>query len=194
MRTWTHNFKRIGLASTVAVAGALTVPSAALAAPAIVSFQAGAFSVRAAPATEDSITITTAGTFLRTAAPVSKVAPVAPCIGGPNAVFCPGANTVTSILVGLGDQDDTVTLTAPLSPVPTTVNLGRGDDRATGGPGPERITGGRGADSVRGGAGDDTLNMKGGGKDIRIDCGPGDDTATVDSSDAKPKNCETIRR
>lgn len=194
MRTWARSLKRIGLASTVAVAGALALPSAVLAAPATVSLQGGAFTVRAAPATEDVMTIRTAADALVVSAPASKVVGVPPCSPGQVNVLCPGANTLQSILVELGDQDDSLVV-ASISPVPSILRAGRGDDRVTGGAGPERISGGRGADSVRGGAGDDTLDMRDGSRDVRIDCGPGQDTAIIDrDKDPKPKGCEKTQR
>lgn len=192
-----RTLKRIGLASAVAVAGALAVPSAVLAAPATVSLQGGAYSVRAAPGTEDGIVINRIADFMIARAQASKAVGVPPCATQPGQVIvnCPGANALQSILIELGDQDDVVTLAGAIPPVPSTIRLGRGDDRGTGGPGPERISGGRGADSVRGGAGNDTLDMRDGSRDVRVDCGPGQDTAIIDrDKDPKPKGCEKIER
>jgi hypothetical protein len=80
--------------------------------------------------------------------------------------------------------------------------LNAGDDVATvppsfplpvelsGGPGNDAITGGSKADVLLGGEGDDTINAQDGVAD-QVDCGPGSDTASVDSFDAVA-NCEQV--
>ena len=85
-----------------------------------------------------------------------------------------------------------------------------GADRLLGGPGRDELEGGRGTDLLDGGEGDDALNggldgdwlfggpgddrvtARGGGVD-RVDCGPGRDTAVVDSRD-RVAGCERVLR
>jgi|SRR5215217_2570226 len=67
-----------------------------------------------------------------------------------------------------------------------------GNDRLSGPGGNDRLNGGTGNDRVRGGAGADTLHSEFNGVDT-VDCGPGNDTATVDSGD-RVRNCERVRR
>ena len=71
------------------------------------------------------------------------------------------------------------------------VRGGSGDDRAYGGRGRDRVRGGPGADRLDGGRGADRLFARGGGTD-RIDCGPGNDIAYVDSRD-RVRGCERVR-
>src|SRR5882757_1251729 len=67
---------------------------------------------------------------------------------------------------------------------------GRGNDRLTGGPGADQLLAGPGHDTVRAGAGDDLVSAQDGGAE-RIDCGPGDDLASVDASDVV-SGCEKV--
>ena len=67
---------------------------------------------------------------------------------------------------------------------------GTGDDLIDGANGHDRLRGGADADLIRGGVGDDDIRAANGAKD-HIDCGPGDDTATVDNKD-KVRHCETV--
>jgi len=81
-----------------------------------------------------------------------------------------------------------------------TVSGGAGNDTVSGGPGNDAVTGGPGKDTLSGGPGSDTINARDGNAD-RVDCGPGTDTATVDSKDtiagASSQNpngsCESVR-
>jgi Ca2+-binding RTX toxin-like protein len=59
---------------------------------------------------------------------------------------------------------------------------GRGADRLSGGAGEDELYGGLDRDRLRGGAGDDELNAYDGSADL-VDCGAGEDTATVDRRD-----------
>ena len=80
------------------------------------------------------------------------------------------------------------------------VNGGAGNDKVVAGAGPDLVKGGSGNDRVNGGAGKDLL--KGSGGDDRINaadfrrdkvrCGPGEDTANVDSKDKVARNCEVV--
>jgi Ca2+-binding RTX toxin-like protein len=118
---------------------------------------------------------------------------------------CP-AQGVTAIHITTGDEDDGVRTDVAL---PTTIDVGPGDDRVTGGPGNDTIIGGAGNDQLKGGGGDDTLD--GGAGDDRLDgkagvdvlaagdgndrvksrdrlgedvaCGPGTDRVTADVED-----------
>jgi hypothetical protein len=61
-----------------------------------------------------------------------------------------------------------------------------------GGAGEDRITGGAGKDAIFGGDGDDVIEARDGQVD-RIDCGPGDDVATIDRNDVITR-CEKLLR
>jgi Ca2+-binding RTX toxin-like protein len=67
---------------------------------------------------------------------------------------------------------------------------GRGNDKLTGGPGADQLLAGPGHDTVRAGAGDDLVSAQDGVAE-RIDCGPGDDLASVDASDVLT-GCEKV--
>lgn len=62
------------------------------------------------------------------------------------------------------------------------VSGGAGDDEVYGDPGSELIAGGRG---------DDFIEAKDGKPDY-VACGPGEDTASTDSSDRAADDCETV--
>jgi len=62
----------------------------------------------------------------------------------------------------------------------------------TGGQGNDTLDGAGGADTVLGGEGDDTISARDGAADT-IDCGVGNDTATVDALDTV-SGCETVLR
>ena len=66
-----------------------------------------------------------------------------------------------------------------------------GDDGLSGGGGADEIYGGPGRDALLGGAGDDFLETKDGERDY-VDCGPGDDTVSVDMQDRVSRTCETV--
>ena len=70
---------------------------------------------------------------------------------------------------------------------------GKGDDVIEGLLGPDKITGGSGRDRLSGGGGNDTINARDGERDV-VNCGQGDDTATVDRFDAVSPNCEIVKR
>jgi hypothetical protein len=59
---------------------------------------------------------------------------------------------------------------------------GRGNDKLKGGAGLDQLLAGPGHDSVRAGPGDDLVSAQDGVAE-RIDCGPGEDVASVDASD-----------
>jgi hypothetical protein len=67
---------------------------------------------------------------------------------------------------------------------------GPGADTITGGPRSETIDGGLGADTLSGGDGDDTILARDGAVDT-IDCGAGNDHATVDAGDLVT-GCEAV--
>ncbi|MCA1678443.1 MAG: hypothetical protein LC777_05575 [Actinobacteria bacterium] len=69
---------------------------------------------------------------------------------------------------------------------------GRGRDRLDGGTGNDRLTGGYDRDTLRGGPGRDRIIAVDGKRDL-VDCGPGRDTALVDSHD-HIRHCEHIQR
>ena len=82
------------------------------------------------------------------------------------------------------------------------VNTGGGNDRIVGSGDLNILSGGSGNDDIDGGAGndilfgedgDDTLRARDGFAD-RVDCGPGNDTAIVDTLDQVGANCENVQR
>ena len=78
-----------------------------------------------------------------------------------------------------GSGSDTITGSAAINILST----GGGDDV---------ITGGAGNDVMSSGLGNDTIFARDGFAD-RVDCGPGNDTAVVDTLDAVGANCETVQ-
>ena len=66
-----------------------------------------------------------------------------------------------------------------------------GDDGLSGGGGADELYGGPGRDTLLGGAGDDFLETKDGERDY-VDCGPGEDAASVDMQDRVSRTCESI--
>ena len=76
---------------------------------------------------------------------------------------------------------------------------GRGGDKLVGGDANDLLNGGRGADSFLGNEGTDTIQAKDGARDKSINCdGLGvksnKDKATVDASDPRATNCDSVRR
>lgn len=67
-----------------------------------------------------------------------------------------------------------------------------GDDLVEGGDGDDIVRGGTGRDRLYGGPGDDTIDAHDRAVDI-VDCGPGVDTATVDTKD-RVTHCEHVTR
>ncbi len=67
---------------------------------------------------------------------------------------------------------------------------GQGDDTLRSGEGNDRLDGGEGADTIDGAGGDDSVIAADGLVDT-VDCGAGNDAATVDTGD-KVANCETV--
>jgi Ca2+-binding RTX toxin-like protein len=68
---------------------------------------------------------------------------------------------------------------------------GLAGDGLSGGGGDDEIYGGPGRDVLLGGAGDDFLETKDGERDY-VDCGPGQDAASVDMQDRVSRTCEMI--
>lgn len=71
------------------------------------------------------------------------------------------------------------------------INGFAGDDALSGGDGADEVYGGPGRDILFGGAGDDFIEAKDGGADY-VDCGAGDDVASVDDNDRGSSGCETV--
>jgi RTX calcium-binding nonapeptide repeat (4 copies) len=87
-----------------------------------------------------------------------------------------------------------------------------GDDLLSGGSGKDYLRGGKDqpahapggeycagfgsvvGDTLLGGSGNDKIWAADGDRDLRIDCGPGRDKATLDRKDPKPKHCEKVKR
>lgn len=119
--------------------------------------------------------------------------------------FCPRAG-VQRVRTDLGEREDRVTVTAA---IPTFLSGGRGADELTGGPARDQLTGdpgddtlsgggdadellgGAGADRLDGGAGDDRMLTRDGVAD-RLTCGPGADSAEVDTFDSIAADCESV--
>lgn len=122
------------------------------------------------------------------------------CTGG----ICrgtPGNDTVTGsqirdvIFLGLGNDSSAARRGAD------DVHGDGGRDRLSGGPGDDSLFGAEGADNIVGGTGNDGLNGDAGGdvldaddgaRDI-VNCGPGNDTAFVDTLD-RARDCENVIR
>ena len=66
-----------------------------------------------------------------------------------------------------------------------------GDDEIYGGAGDDEIYAGEGRDVLLGGPGDDFLETKDGERDY-VDCGAGDDAASVDMEDRVSRTCESV--
>lgn len=66
-----------------------------------------------------------------------------------------------------------------------------GEDVLYGGAGDDELYGGAGEDGVLGGPGDDFIEAKDGAKDD-VGCGPGLDSASVDSKDLVSADCESV--
>jgi Ca2+-binding RTX toxin-like protein len=66
-----------------------------------------------------------------------------------------------------------------------------GYDRLTGGSGSDRLDGGPGRNAYDAGSGDDTVKARNGRRET-VRCGPGDDSARVDSND-RVRGCERVR-
>jgi Ca2+-binding RTX toxin-like protein len=128
----------------------------------------------------------------------------------PNTMRCPGAS-VQSITVILKAEADELTVNASVG-VPVNVTGGPGNDVIRGGSGNDTLRGDGGEDTFFGGGGDDTINTRGGENPDtdttpqadRINCGAGNDTATIDGLDgfidssgnptSTTGECETVQR
>jgi RTX calcium-binding nonapeptide repeat (4 copies) len=66
-----------------------------------------------------------------------------------------------------------------------------GEDVLFGGVDDDELYGGGGRDTLVGGAGDDFVETKDGARDY-VECGPGNDVASVDFGDLVSRSCETI--
>ena len=124
---------------------------------------------------------------------------------GPEGVSVLNVSEGASSLSGLGGND-----VLKGADSPDTIDGGAGDDDLNGGNGNDTITGGPGKDTIVGDAtatgcsvvgyfgscktpwGNDTINAQDGEVDS-VDCGPGQDTATVDANDVVT-NCETVNK
>jgi Ca2+-binding RTX toxin-like protein len=124
---------------------------------------------------------------------------------GPEVISVLNVSEGASSLSGLGGND-----VIKGGDSPDTVDGGAGDDDLNGGNGNDVITGGPGRDTIVGDAtasgcyvvgyygackapwGNDTINAQDGEVDS-VDCGPGQDTATVDAGDVVT-NCETVNQ
>jgi Ca2+-binding RTX toxin-like protein len=124
---------------------------------------------------------------------------------GPEVVSVLNVSEGASSLSGLGGND-----VLKGGDSPDAIDGGAGDDDLNGGNGNDTITGGPGKDTIVGDAtvsgcyvigyygacktpwGNDTINAQDGEVDS-VDCGPGQDTATVDANDVVT-NCETVNQ
>jgi hypothetical protein len=72
------------------------------------------------------------------------------------------------------------------------VRGGAGRDKLFGGADGDDLNGGRGQDKVKGGAGDDRIRAARGGRDS-VDCGPGEDVATINERKDRVRRCEKVK-
>lgn len=94
------------------------------------------------------------------------------------------------------DIEDVNTFTIAVPPatvIPGATLVGSSAANAlTGTDGNDALDGAAGNDRLSSGAGDDTVTARDGFAD-RVDCGPGTDTAVVDTLDVVSQNCETVQ-
>lgn len=102
-------------------------------------------------------------------------------------VQCPAA-AITRVEAALGDQDDSLSMLAPLAAL---VRGGEGDDQLYGGDAADTIDGGNGADIADGGRGDDRVVMRDRKTDSVV-CGPGRDRARAEVLDELDITCEAV--
>ncbi len=121
------------------------------------------------------------GTLVAKSDPSAAVAANPPNVRGKRIVGTNG----NDYLAGSGHDDTIIGLRGN-----DTILGGAGDDRLYGGNGNDVITGGSGADRIDAGPGSDTVNAADGERDV-INCGSGDDHATVDKVDIV-HNCELV--
>ena len=173
---------------------ALTVAAAAAHAPAAhaatVTTSGDTLRVTAAPGETNAIEVSTGALGVLTvrdsgAGPVAT-APCTPTLDA-TAVTCPAAG-VTRIEAGLGDQDDSFALLAPL---PAIVRGEQGDDEIYGGGANDTLDGGSGADTADGGGGADRIVMRDRKTDGVI-CGAGRDRARAEVLDELDVSCEAV--
>ena len=113
-------------------------------------------------------------------------------------ISCDGDSTFV-IKVDLGDLDDTATVSAGVGvrlsggDGDDVLTGGNGGDKLIGGAGDDRLVGGDGTDELSGGPGDDVIDARDGTEDD-IDCGDGNDTVIVDSTEDGVVDCETVDR
>ena len=112
--------------------------------------------------------------------------------------------TASAFSVSLdGVADDGVAAETKFNVFPDVENVTGGDladtllgsavaNRLAGGKGNDIMDGGGGADTLLGGEGDDTIDARDGVADA-IDCGVGNDIATIDPADLPATGCETVR-
>ncbi|HYI34973.1 MAG TPA: hypothetical protein VEX39_00080 [Thermoleophilaceae bacterium] len=105
----------------------------------------------------------------------------------PGAVSCPAAG-LTRVDADLGDQDDSLSLYAPL---PGLVRGGPGDDQLYGGALKDTLDGGSGADTADGGRGNDRVVMRDRKTDA-VACGEGRDRARAEVLDELDVSCEIV--
>lgn len=102
----------------------------------------------------------------------------------------------TDALAGTGDGSDTLRGSESADRLDgfagdDLINGSAGDDTLSGGDGADEVYGGPGSDLLFGGAGEDFIEAKDGGADY-VDCGAGDDVASVDDGDRVSPACETV--
>ena len=122
-------------------------------------------------------------------------------------VFCPRSG-IDTIDVDVGPNEDRAVMKVPAKinaiggSGADTFSAGdlddfllgdQGNDVLDGGAGNDEIHGGAGADTQRGGEGNDKLMARDGEKDT-IECGPGTDTAIVDTTDVVDATCEDVQK
>ncbi len=203
-------------AATLAVAGLLAVAAPASASTAGLQGDTIVFTAAAGERNTVSVAIQAAGIYLRDSGNALSAGPGC-ALDSSNEVACPRIG-VARISVTLGDGDDAQSASASTGlDLPIAVDGGPGADQLkamnagstlTGGPGadvlqgangPDALDGGSGDDTINGAAGDDTINAADGGFGDLVDCGAGNDSASVDPAIGKiaaeaATGCENVTR
>ncbi len=139
----------------------------------LVSRTGTSVTVTAAVGLSNTISVWQAGDTIRVRDTGDTVTALGGCRAvSPNEAVCPGAGSLTELVVHAGDQADDVT--SYLESPGVTLVGGAGDDSLYGGGANDTLEGDEGADFLSGGGGNDTLTGSS-GRD-RLFGGPGNDT------------------
>ncbi|THA82967.1 calcium-binding protein [Streptomyces sp. A0592] len=160
------------LAGPSAAAPGMPTP-AATADGTLVSRTGTSITVTAAVGLSNTISVWQAGDTIRVRDTGDTVAALGGCTAvSTHEAVCPGAGTLTELVVHAGDQADDVT--SFLESLGVTLVGGSGDDSLHGGSANDTLEGDEGADFLSGGGGNDTLTGSSGAD--RLFGGPGNDS------------------